>query len=439
MKVKSYFKLRLFLFMSALVAGVIFLCGFSFFGKLPRGTIIDGIDVGGMSRTAAIAAVRDNIEDGLKDKRLEVVANDRVYSYAYPEINYRDNLFSLVRSISRSGEYHSGVSYYLCGAKEVISGICAGESVDLQEPYAMFSAAGEPFTYYEGHDGRRADAALLACGIERSLQGGFERVKLTVREYKRKKTIDDIRAETVLLSQFSTYFDDGNASRSHNIALAAAGVNGSVIRGGGTLSFNDIVGERTAQRGFKEAKIIENGEYIQGLGGGVCQVSTTLYNAALLSGLKIKEYHPHSLSVGYVPPSRDAMVSGSSCDLKIMNPLKTPVYIRAECSRGRLTVRIYGKSTGEVYSIETVVSGGIVAPEEFTDDPTKAREGRDGVLSESFLIVKKGEDVRRVRLRYDKYLPQKRVVYRGGAQDTAEPTFNRKTLSNNCVFFQSVL
>ena len=79
------------------------------------------------------------------------------------------------------------------------------------------------------------------------------------------------------------------------------------------------MGARTKARGFLPAKIIENGEFVEGVGGGVCQVSTTLYNCALLAGFNIEEYHPHSLAVSYVPPSRDAMVSGLSCDLKIKN------------------------------------------------------------------------------------------------------------------------
>lgn len=410
MTVKKRFKLHLLLYMLALIAGIVFLCGFSFCRRLPRGTFIDGVDVGGKTWTAAVQTVRGEIERELKDKRLEIIAEDRTYSFAYPEISYRDNLYTLVRTISRGGEYGSGASYYLCGSKEVISGICAGESKIIQEPYAEFSADGTPFCYYEGQDGKTVDRALLVCGIDRALQGGFEPVKLSYTEIKRKKSVADVKAETVLLSQFTTYFDGSNANRAHNIALAAASLNGAVLKGGRTLSFNNTVGARVESRGYLRAKIIENGEYTEGIGGGVCQVSTTLYNAALLSGLTVTEYHSHSLAVGYVPPSRDAMVSGTAFDLKISNPMQTAVYIRAYCNSGSLTVKIYGKSRGEQYSIETVVSGGITAPEEFTDDPAKVREGKDGVLSESYLVTQKGGEVKRVRLRFDKYLPQKRIT-----------------------------
>lgn len=403
-------KFNLTVYMLAFLAGFVFLCGFS--RSLPVGVRIDGVEVGGMSYARAAEAVREHTEGFLKEQSLEIVGEDCVYVFRYPELNYTDDLYRLVRTIDRAGVYGSGTRYYLCGKDEVIRGICAAERIEATEPYALFHAEGEPFTYCGGNDGRQVDAAALQTDVENALEGGFERVIISYKRVPRTRTVDAVRAETVLLSSFTTYYDGSNLSRASNIRLAAGSLNGSVVGGGKTLSFNDIVGARTKERGYLTAKVIENGEFSEGVGGGVCQVSTTLYNAALLSGLKIAEYHPHSLAVGYVPPSRDAMVSGSAFDLKLVNAGKTPVYIRAETGKNRVTFRLYGKSTGETYSIESVVSGGVAAPEELTDDPSKVREGKDGVLSESYLVAEKDGTVRRVRLRRDKYLPVKRVVLR---------------------------
>lgn len=413
MTVRKRLKFGLLIAMLASVAGIVFLCGFS--RPLPAGTRIDGVDVGGMGRRQAIAAVRENTVNELKKKKLEIRAENCVYTYSYPELNYRDELFRLVPSISRAGEYDSGVSYYLCGKDLIVSGICAGESVPVREPSAEFRTDGTPFVYDRGCDGKRVDAISLTRGIEKALEGDFEPVTLSYREVKRSRSLKEIRAETVLLSQYTTYFDEANVNRCNNIRLAAESLNGSVLAGGAFFSFNRAVGERTKERGYLPAKIIENGEYVVGYGGGVCQVSTTLYNAALLSGLKVSEFHPHSLAVGYVPPSRDAMVSGTALDLKFKNPAKTPVYIRAKATGNRLTVSIYGKSGGERYSIESVIAGGIVAPEEYTDDPSKVRDGKDGILSESYLIVSANGVSRRVRLRADRYLPQKRIILKENA------------------------
>ncbi len=422
---KIYVKLYFAIYMLAFAAGFIFLCGGM--SALPAGVSIDGVEVGGMTRACAVAAVREDVEKRLKEKKLEIRADSEIYTFIYPEINYRDELKKVVSSIKKSGSYSGGVRYYLCGENEVISGICAAQSVAVEEPYAEFSPRGAPFSYFEGRDGRVADGVALRVGVEKALTGGFEPVTLTYKRVNRKKTMQDVRAETQLLSSFSTYFDDTNYNRSLNIALAAESLNGRVIAGGGILSFNEAVGERTAERGYLPAKIIEGGEYVEGLGGGVCQVSTTLYNSALLSGLKIDEYHPHTLAVGYVAPSRDAMVSGRTFDLKIVNSGITPVYIRTKACNGSVSVNIYGKSSGETYSIESVVSGGIAAPEEFTDDETKVREGRDGILSESYLVAKKGGDVRKVRLRHDKYSPIKRVVLRRHDYAERDIIFNPAT------------
>lgn len=214
-----------------------------------------------------------------------------------------------------------------------------------------------------------------------------------------------------VLCSFTTYFDKDNKDRCHNIRLAAKLIDGTKIENGEVFSFNSAVGERTVKRGFKIAKIIKDGEFVEGVGGGVCQVSTTLYNAALLSGCIIREYHPHSLPVSYVPPSRDAMVSGTDCDLKIRNGLDCPVYICSRTGKGYVTFEFYGRRGEAEYSIFSEVTGNIAAPEEKVDDPEKARDGKDGIMSSGYLTVKRGNYKKTTLLRKDKYKPLKKLVY----------------------------
>ena len=409
---KILIKINLLIYMLAFSAGLIcFACGFGFDARVPKDVTVNGVAVGGMTRAAAVKALRGEVENGLKGKTLEVRGGKTVYKFTYPEIRYKDDLPSVIKTARRGGEYTAQISYYLCGLNEIAPHICLNESVFAVEPHATFSAYGEPFTYYEGRDGRVADEEKLIADIKRSLENGFEPVNLRFYEVLRRKTMQEVKQNTRLLTSFTTYFDGENINRSSNIRLAAAKLNGTVLESGKTLSFNDIVGARVKERGFLPAKIIENGEFVEGVGGGVCQVSTTLYNAALLSGLKIAEYHPHSLAVGYVPPSRDAMVSGSSCDLKITNEAETPIYIRANSQNGSVTFKIYGADGGAEYSLSSSVTGSIPAEEELTDDPLKARAGRDGTLSEGFLTVTRGGYSKTVRIRKDKYLPVKKVTY----------------------------
>lgn len=213
-----------------------------------------------------------------------------------------------------------------------------------------------------------------------------------------------------LLTSFTTYFDGDNVARSHNIRLAASFINGYTLKCGDVFSFNSTVGGRTSERGFKRAAIIENGEFVEGIGGGVCQVSTTLYNAALMCGCKIVEYHPHSLAVGYVPPSRDAMVSGTFFDLRFKNVTGSDLYITSLTGKNYVNFKVYGRDFGVRYSCRSSVTGSIEAPEEFTEDIALVRDGKDGIISESYLTVTRNGKSKEVLLRRDKYAPRKKVT-----------------------------
>jgi len=149
-----------------------------------------------------------------------------------------------------------------------------------------------------------------------------------------------------LRAEYSTPFDAGNRSRSGNIKRSAECFNGLTLLPGEVLSFNRTVGPRTAARGYEEAKIIVDGEFVQGIGGGVCQTSTTLFNAALLSGLSIVESHNHSLPISYVPAGRDAMVS-SAVDLILQNNTSAAVYIESGIEKNnRIFFKVYGNKLG---------------------------------------------------------------------------------------------
>ena len=154
----------------------------------------------------------------------------------------------------------------------------------------------------------------------------------------------DLRPQQLVLrSKFFTSYPSSTEERKSNIKLAAKSLDYAFVDVGGEFSFNQTVGARTEKRGYKTAKIIVGGEFVDGVGGGVCQVSTTLYNAVLLAGLKVTEFHAHSLPVSYVAPSFDAMVNSGSADLKFINNTHNPVYIRAFADDATLTIEIYGE------------------------------------------------------------------------------------------------
>lgn len=217
------------------------------------------------------------------------------------------------------------------------------------------------------------------------------------------------------IASFTTYFNTEDGGRSANIALAAARLDGKTIYPDEEFSFNATVGARTKENGFREAKIIQAGEFIVGTGGGVCQASTTLYNAAVLSGLKITARKPHSLAVHYVKPSRDAMVSSLN-DFRFKNPYRYPVYLSAKVKNGGITVTFYGRDTGYRYEIISLVTGEVPPPDPIEkpgDTDGIIREGKAGIKSEAYLeTYYGGKLIKREKLSADTYSPIRGIVAR---------------------------
>ena len=165
-------------------------------------------------------------------------------------------------------------------------------------------------------------------------------------------------------------------------------IDGITLQAYGEFSFNKTVGRRTEEMGFRQAKIIVNGEYVLGVGGGVCQVSTTLYNAALKAGLVATEFHPHTLQVGYVSPSRDAMVSTQS-DLQLYNPHPFAVYLSIKVFEGGIQASFYGKNEGYRYEITSKIITEIPPPPPIVKEGENEeilRAEKNGIKSESFLF-----------------------------------------------------
>lgn len=413
-KIKNQLKKTFFAL--AFIVGAFLFCT-AFCLPLPKGAKINGVDVGGLTHDQATQKVRSSVQEFLKEKTLLVEVDGQKFCFSHPEIDFLDDLQTLVPTIKKSGEYTANITFFLNGINAVAQSICQSVLSPPQEPYYVFNSKGAPFDYYSGKGGYSCEFDDVKSAIERSLttlkffyknQQNFAPVHLKTTYVSPQNTLKTLKENTVKLSAYSTYFDALNVARSHNIALACEKINGCVILPGETFSFNATVGKRTAKNGFLSAKVIEGGKFVDGVGGGVCQVSTTLYNVALLSGLKIKEAHPHSLAVGYVPPSRDAMVSGSYCDLRFENQGDAPVFIRGEVVDGRITFTFYGKSDGNEYSVESVVLEKLPAPESekvFGDEEKIIAYGKDGVISESYLVVKNGQKVEKRRIRKDKYAP----------------------------------
>src|SRR5262245_3431322 len=147
---------------------------------------------------------------------------------------------------------------------------------------------------------------------------------------------------SVQISGFATSLEGRANSQRHNAALSARALNGTVIATGATFSFNKVVKAWSSDGGYVKAPVSYDGELIRAFGGGVCQTSTTLYDAALLAGLPIIERHSHVFAAHYVPPGRDAAVAQENVDLRFRNPYPWPLRIRASAQGDALEIRLIG-------------------------------------------------------------------------------------------------
>lgn len=236
--------------------------------------------------------------------------------------------------------------------------------------------------------------------------------------------------EFCLRSKFFTGYSNSTPERKNNVKVCANALNLTLVDVGGEFSFNKTVGERTEKRGYKKAKIIVNGEFVDGVGGGVCQVSSTLYNALLLSGLEITEYHPHSLPVSYVAPSFDAMVNSGWADLKFVNNTQNPIVITADADGNKLTVCIYGQPLEVRYERESVITESISPPQDqvlvdengdypdlFEGESMFLRYGKAGYKSEGYIVaISKNGRAKRKKIRSDKYGATRGIVVLGKAK-----------------------
>lgn len=225
------------------------------------------------------------------------------------------------------------------------------------------------------------------------------------------------------LGSFSTRYDASNKNRGTNIELAAEAINGTVLLPGEKFSFNSIVGPTTAAKGYKLAGAYAAGELVENYGGGICQVSSTIYNAVLCANLEIIERYNHSSVVSYVDPGLDATISYGSRDLKFKNPRKYAVRINAKASNGILDVEIKGIYEEEEYEIElsSETTEIILCNTKYVYDSSLAEGqeivktgGANGAKSISYKTVKKnGRIVLKTELTRDSYNPMTKVILTG--------------------------
>lgn len=281
------------------------------------------------------------------------------------------------------------------------------------------------FSYQKGQDGVRINQKALFDAMISS-NGKYVKIRLPLNLDK-ALTTEQLKSDTVLRGAFATSFRNSGDNRSHNVALAASVLNGTTVDVGETFSFNATVGARTESNGYRLSKVIMDGNYTDGVGGGVCQVSTTLYNALLLAGFVPKAVQ-HSLVSSYVLAGFDAMVSYGAADLTFVNDTDHPVYIAASVQDKTVKFSVYGEpnpykivrfneETRDKFATTYVVDAQKYPELVYTDQTKLVVGGSDGVKTKSYLrYYLDGKLVNTKLIRTNSYKRVDAVIARGYLQ-----------------------
>ena len=325
---------------------------------------VESTNIGGMTKDEAKKALEEKYGKAILEKKLEVKAKDKSYVLDYSKLNARYNIedtvdkaFALHRDKSLMDAYKfiksgSGEKIDLelttdnAYIKEFIKTIANENNRDAKN--ASISISGGKISVSDSANGNKLDEEDLENKILEKINGELgETVSLEAKIDVLEPSIkgESLRRINGKMSTYSTNFASSASGRAANIELSTKAINGKLLMSGETFSYNEVVGERTRARGYQDAGVIIGNKVENGLGGGICQTSSTLYQAVIRSGLKSVERYNHSLTVGYLPKGFDATVSWGGPDYKFKNTYDFPVYIEGYCSNRNVIFNVYGDTT----------------------------------------------------------------------------------------------
>ncbi len=422
-----------------------------------QNTTVGGVDVSGLNLAAATEKLNQNIDSKCINAGITLKYNDNEWYFGGGNFIAVSNSESVLEKVLRkknSGNFAEddkalSIEYVFNGMEDKLEEVFADIERDAQNAEVSFIPDQEnPFEIKPHIEGVIVDRETLTRDILRKLKNENKFVvDIPVITIMPEILTQDVEKYTKLQSSFSTDYSKSSEARKDNIRLAFSKINGTILNSGEEFSFNNTVGERTVENGFKEAKVILAGEYENGIGGGICQASTTLYNAVIRAGLDVVEVKPHSLPASYVPLSLDAMVSWGYSDLRFVNNTDGPIYIKATTDDKKITITIFGNSLKENQKIQPRAEliktlphqGDKVIPDTegkyqdkimFKGEYIREKSPQEGYESKAYLdFYEDGKLVSSQEIRHDIYNPKQGVVYEGTEELPAGMTLPANTVA----------
>nr|WP_317332980.1 VanW family protein [uncultured Romboutsia sp.] len=353
---------------------------------IAKNIFIEGIDVSNLTKEEAINYLNENVIPGdiqlnydgetnvispdeidLKYNTSEVV--DEAYNYTKTD-SYFENVKRFLDLNKNSKNLEIKSLYNENKLSEKIQSISESINVAMENAKVYISDSGN-ISVSSATIGKELDISSTKESIYDAIKNkDYKAIDLKVNIKDPKISTEDAKSVNTLLADFSTKFSTSDSNRVTNIVLSAKATSDVLLMPGEEFSYNGLTGKRTKSNGYKDAPVIINGKLEQDVGGGVCQVSSTLFNSVLYSGLDITSRRNHSLKSGYVSIGRDAMVSDSGSDFKFKNPYSHPVYIKNTVSNGVITSKVYGNASDKKnisIKVEPYTTGGLEAAKTYIE------------------------------------------------------------------------
>ncbi|MGO3751529.1 MAG: VanW family protein [Peptoniphilaceae bacterium] len=416
--------------------------------NIHKGIKVSSIDVSNLTKEEA----RDKVEkikiDEIRNGEFLFKLSDEKYYLSYEELGYNldmngaiDEAYDIGRSNSLFKNYFNIVSSVIINKNIKINESFNQEKLDEAINYLVTKIYKEPVNaqvYYDDESGfkilnsekgRYVDAKTLKELIENNILDKKD-IEIPIFVSSPKIVESEFEGINSLFAEFSTDYSKSVNNRKDNIALGAKHLGNLLIKPGEEVSFNNTVGDISTDTGFKNATVIVNGEFDQGVGGGICQVSTTLYNALIRSDVEILERSNHTRPISYVPLGTDAAVAQGYKDLKFKNNMNHNIYIKSFADGNNLKFQIFGNSADKDYEVEIVPKLlGVDSPRTIEKYSDKLYEGevkveKSGAKGYSYAtykqIVKNGEILKTDKISNSNYISQDRVVIIGEGKSSDE-------------------
>ena len=367
--------------------------------KIYEGISIEGQSVSGLTKEEAYDLVNTKFSDDVSDKKIVFTLEDEQWELDYSQIDAKkdakiavDEAYSVARDgddikerfnvynqVKEAGfNIYVPISYDEGKLDDFL--LKLSEETNKEAKDSVLEMNNGSFMIEEDVKGFEMSIEETRLQVITVLDGHLDgKIELTGEVIAPKITKEDNQKVTSLLGTYTTKYTGGESlGRNINLKVGSQNVSGTVVAPGEIFSMNVGLGEQTYAGGYRNASVIVNGKLEDGIAGGVCQVTTTLYNAAVLAELEIIERKNHSLAVGYVPLGQDAAVAGTYKDLKFKNNTDYPIFIEAYAKNGSLVTNVYGyesRSVKRTVSLEHVYITSIPKPAEKVKEDSSLPEG----------------------------------------------------------------